>query len=49
MSDLLHYLAPLTVLGALIAYSRMAKWENLPKLIPQIQGETWDMLGVKMA
>ena len=31
LSNLLHYLAPLAVLGALIVYSRFAKRKNLPK------------------
>jgi hypothetical protein len=33
LSDLLHYLAPLAVLGALIVYSRFAKRKNVPKYI----------------
>ena len=33
LSDLLHYLAPLVVLGAIIWYSRMAKQKNVPKVI----------------
>jgi len=32
-SDLLHYLAPLVLLAAIIAYSRMAKRRNVPKVI----------------
>ena len=33
MGDLLHYLAPLAVLAALLVYSQIAKQNNVPKPI----------------